>query len=120
MSEHTELGRKGEIVAVEYFVKKGFKILHTNWRYRKLEIDIVASNNKTLVIVEVKSRSNDYFESPKDAITFAKQKNLYNAAEYYTEIYDIDLEIQFDIVSIVFENGKHKLEHIEDAFRPGW
>lgn len=120
MSEHTELGRKGEIVAVEYLVKKGYKILHTNWTYRKLELDIVASKGKALVFVEVKSRSNEYFENPKDAITLTKQKHLFNAAEYYVEIYDLDEEIQFDIISIVFESTGTKLEHIEDAFRPGW
>ncbi len=120
MSEHNELGKKGEEIALEYLANKGFKILHKNWRYKNLEIDIIAEKGEYLVIVEVKTRSNDYFERPQDAITFKKQKFLYNAAEAYVELFDIDLEIRFDIVSILITDEKTDIEHIEDAFRPGW
>ncbi len=120
MSEHTELGKQGEIIAAEYLLKNGYEILHRNWHFKKLELDIVATKGSTLIIVEVKSRSSEYFENPKDAITLKKQKHLFNAAEYYIEIYDYDKDIQFDIITIIFQNERHELEHIEDAFRPGW
>jgi len=120
MSEHNELGRKGEEIALEYLANKGFKILHKNWRYKKLEIDIIAGKDEYLVIIEVKTRSNDYFERPQDAITLKKQKFLFNATEAYVELFDIDLEIRFDIVSILITDKKTDIEHIEDAFRPGW
>ena len=120
MSEHYELGKKGEEIAVDFLSKKGFRILHRNWRYKKLELDIVAKTDEYLVIVEVKTRSNDYFELPQDAVTIKKQKFLFDAAEAYIELFDIDMEIRFDIISILIIDNKTDIEHIEDAFRPGW
>ena len=120
MSEKTELGRRGEVVATEYLVKNGYKILHNNWTYKSKEIDIVTLKDNHLVIVEVKSRSEDFVLDPIDSITTKKQKFLADAAEAYAEIYDLDERIRFDIILIVFNDATHTLEHIEDAFRPGW
>ena len=120
MAEKTELGRRGEVVAMDYLIKKGFKILHTNWTYRKKEIDIVAIDGNHLVIVEVKSRSETFVVDPIDTITPKKQKFLADAAEWYVGIYNIEERIRFDIVLIVFSDTSHTIEHIEDAFRPGW
>jgi len=46
MSEHFELGKKGEQIAVDYLIKKGYKILERNWRFQKAEIDIIATKQK--------------------------------------------------------------------------
>lgn len=120
MSEHYELGKRGEEIAAEYLSKKGFKILHRNYRYKRLEIDIIAEHDNSLIIIEVKTRSSDYFERPQDAVTIKKQKFLFNATEAYVDLFEIDLEIRFDIISILIEDDKIDIEHIEDAFRPGW
>ena len=120
MSEHYELGKEGEEIASAFLSKIGYKILHRNWRHKKLELDIIAKKDEYIVIVEVKTRSNDYFERPQDAITFKKQKFLFDAAEAYIELFDLDMELRFDIVSILISDNKSEIEHIEDAFRPGW
>lgn len=116
--DNQELGRLGEEFALHLLVTKGFKILAKNWRYRKDEVDIIAKDDQFLVIVEVKTRSTSYFGEPYTAVTKKKQGFLIRAANAYIEKYDIDLECRFDIISIVFAENRHQVEHIEDAFYP--
>ena len=119
MADHNILGKKGEELAKQFLLEKEYKIRHLNWRHKKTEIDIVAETNNLLVVVEVKTRTNDYFENPKDAVTFKKQRNIVDTTEAYIEIFNIDLEVRFDIISITFENGQEKIDHVQDAFQPG-
>ena len=118
MSKHSELGKKGEKIAEEYLLKKEYKILHKNWQDRHKELDIVAEKDNFLIVVEVKSRTQDYFELPSDAVTRKKQRLIIKATNTYIEKYNIDLEVRFDIISILFSNKSYKIEHIEDAFYP--
>lgn len=118
MIEKHELGKRGEAFALHLLVSKGFKIIATNWRFRKDEVDIIATDDQFLVIVEVKTRSTNYFGEPFTAVTKKKQGFLIRAANAYIEENDIDLECRFDIISIVFAENKHQVEHIEDAFYP--
>lgn len=118
MSSHNELGKKGEKIAREYLEKNRYIILEVNWRYHHKEIDIIACNRNTLVIVEVKTRSGDYFQQPEEAVSLQKQKFLIEAAEAYILENDIDLEARLDILSIVIKNNEVKIRHIENAYYP--
>ena len=118
MAEHNELGKEGEALAYNLLKKKGYQILDMNWRYGKNELDIIAMDNEYLVIVEVKTRCNPYFETPKEAVTLKKQKNIIRAANAYVIENDIENETRFDIISVMFWNNKVEIEHIEDAFYP--
>lgn len=118
MAEHNILGKRGEDAATEFLAGKNYKILARNKRYGHLEIDIIAEYKEMIIFVEVKSRSGTYFEQPFQAVTIKKQKKIIKAANIYIEENEIDLEARFDIISIVEENDKFKIEHIEDAFYP--
>ncbi len=118
MSEKSETGVLGEKKACEFLIQHNYTILHTNWYYRHKELDIIAQKNDKLVIVEVKTRTNRYFENPKEAVTLKKQKRLVAAADAFVQQYNIEMEAQFDVVSVLFENGKTEIEHIENAFYP--
>jgi len=120
MAKHNEIGKKGEQIALEFIKDKNYKILHTNWRFGKKEIDIVAINNKMLAIIEVKTRTSTNFSLPEQTVSLQKQKFLIDAANAYVEIFNIDLEIRFDIISIIINNNKQKIDHLEDAFFPLW
>ena len=115
-----ELGKKGEEIAAEYLQKKGYKILETNWRFGKNEIDIVARDNtgRYVVVVEVKSRHSNYGGEPETAVTRDKQRALIRAANAYIRIKNLQDEIRFDIVSILISKEGEKINHIEDAFYP--
>ncbi len=116
--KNLELGKKGEELAARYLIKKGYKIRHKNWRYRHEELDIVAFYDKQLIVVEVKSRTSDFYEHPHDAVTFKKQKYIIDATEAYIQKYDVHEETRFDVISVVFSKQAYTIDHIEDAFTP--
>jgi putative endonuclease len=117
MAEHNNTGKKGEEMAATFLREKGMAILETNWRFGYLEADIIAKFEKTLVIIEVKTRKSNYFGEPESFVTKQKQKNLIRAANEYIERKNLDLEVRFDIISIVL-NDYNAIRHIEDAFYP--
>lgn len=118
MAQHNELGKKGEELASQYLQKKSYKILERNWRYEKDEIDIIATDGLFLVIVEVKTRSTDFYGQPEEAVTRQKERFIIRATEEYIIQKDINLEVRYDIISIIIKNGKEAINHIEDAFYP--
>lgn len=117
MAEHNITGKTGEEMAAKYMEDKGFIVLETNWRFKNLEADIIAKIAKTLVIAEVKTRKSNYFGEPESFVTKQKQKNLIKAANEYIVRNNLDLEVRFDIISIVL-NDNTAIKHIEDAFYP--
>jgi putative endonuclease len=118
MSEPQSLGQKGETHAVEYLQKKGYKILHRNWKSGKKELDVVAENNDFIVFVEVKTRNYDYLESPANAVTREKQKSIIYAAEGYIQKYNLNKENRFDVITVISKGGTFEIDHIEGAFYP--
>lgn len=118
MAAHNELGKIGEDIAADFLAQKGYKILDRNWHFHHLELDIVAMDGDTLVIVEVKTRATDEFGGPDLAVTASKQKSIIKSADAYIVERDLDVETRFDIVSIVLSGSEKKIDHIEDAFYP--
>lgn len=113
-----ELGELAEGLAQQYLLKLGYKIKETNWYYGHLELDIIAQDGNQLVIVEVKSRSGIRYEHPSEAVTNGKIKRIVEAAEAYILEKDIDMETRFDVITVIFIQQKHELEHFKDAFYP--
>lgn len=120
MAQHIDFGKQGEELAAQYLLDKGYEILERNWRNRHKEIDIIAKDGDELVIVEVKTRQTDQYGDPDIAVTRQKQRLLIYAANAYLFRNNLDIETRFDIISIVFKEGKPVIEHIEDAFLPHW
>ncbi|HHC78573.1 MAG TPA: endonuclease [Flavobacteriia bacterium] len=116
MAEHNELGKKGEQLAIDFLIKKGYTIRDTNWRYQKAEVDIIAEKEDTLAVVEVKTRSTKDFGNPQDFVNKKKIKLLVEAIDEYVISKDLDVEVRFDIIAIVKENDAFAIEHLEDAF----
>nr|WP_319399975.1 YraN family protein [uncultured Carboxylicivirga sp.] len=118
MANHNELGKEGEEYAARYLIEQGFRIVDRNWRYNRKELDIIAYDNSHLVIVEVKTRSTDGWEHPKEAITPSKIRFIVEATEAYVIEKNIQEEIRFDVITIIPEDGEWKVEHIREAFHP--
>lgn len=116
MAKHNELGELGEELAVEFLQKNNYQIIERNWRYKKAEIDIIALKNNILCVVEVKTRSSDYFGDPQDFVTKKKIQLLVEAVNEYVVSKDLDVEVRFDIIAITKNKQQFDLEHLEDAF----
>ncbi len=116
MADHNDLGKLGEELAVAHLQQNGYTILETNWTFQKAEIDIIAQKEKTLAIVEVKTRSSIEFGLPQDFVKPKKIQLLVKAVNEYVISNDLDVNVRFDIIAINKENNEFHIEHIEDAF----
>ncbi len=116
MNNNQDFGKLGEDLAVNYLINKGYQILERNWRSGHKEIDIIALDGDTLVAVEVKTRKSNTYGEPDIAVGAMKQQMLIWAADAYVRYKNLDVEVRFDIVSIVITDTGEHIEHIEDAF----
>ena len=116
MSKAHDLGQKGEHIAADFLAKKNHTILEKNWRWKKAEIDLITQDQNELVFVEVKTRSSQIFGQPKEFISPRKEELMKDAAETYINLKKIELEIRFDVISIIHRNCSTKIEHIQNAF----
>ena len=116
MAIHNELGEKGEQLAVEFLQKNNFKILERNWRFKKAEVDIIALKNDILAVIEVKTRSSNYFGNPQDFVNQKKIQLLVEAINEYVIFKELDVEVRFDIIAILKNKDNFNIEHLEDAF----
>lgn len=113
------LGQKGEHLAVRALRRRGYKILYRNYRAPKGgEVDIVCRDADTLVFVEVKTRTTDAFGTPAEAVTAAKQELITKGAMSWLRMLDFpDILFRFDVVEVVFVNGKPEISVIKNAFQ---
>lgn len=118
MAQHNETGKKGEIAAANFLLKKGFEILAANYRFKKAEIDIIAKQNNVITFVEVKTRSTDFFGFPEEFVDKKKQQLIAKAAAQFIEENKILGELRFDIISVIETKEQLEIRHIEDAFFP--
>ena len=117
MAEKNETGKKGEEVACSYLRAFGYTILHTNWRFHRYELDIVATKAKELVIVEVKTRSKNYMLYPEDAIDRRKIRRIATATDAYIRKHNVDMPVRFDVLCLIKDDLTYTVErHLEDAF----
>jgi putative endonuclease len=116
MADHNDLGNAGEQFAIAYLQKNGYLILEKNYRFLKAEVDVIAKKENTIIAIEVKTRSTDYFGDPQDFINQKKIKLLVSAMDNYVVERDLDVDVQFDIVAIIKQKHAFQIEHLKDAF----
>lgn len=116
MAKHNETGLKGEQLAKNFLLKKGFSILHEGWRCGHKEIDLIAIQERTLVFVEVKTRSSLRMGYPEEAIGTAKRQFLKMAAEVFLLDHPEYTEARFDVISILMSGaGAAEIRHLENV-----
>ncbi len=121
MASHNLLGKEGEDAAAQYLLHEGYILLDRNWRSGKKELDIVAQKDDTLIIVEVKTRRNNSFGNPEDAVTDVKIRRIVASTDAYIRKNCIDLPVRFDIITVTGTNQPFRIEHIQEAFySPVW
>ena len=110
-----KLGCWGENIAEKYLKKKGYVIVARNFRCKLGEIDIIALDGKELVFIEVKTRQNQNYGLPCEAITASKIKHLRRTAAYYTALYSADrIDARLDVIEILTKETQTCIHHIEN------
>lgn len=109
-----ELGNVGEKIATEYLEKNKYKIIKRNFYCRQGEIDIIAKYKNEIVFIEVKTRTNNNFGMPSEAVNNIKKTHMYKAARYflYKSNY-LEKFVRFDVVEVFLRNGKFNINHIK-------
>lgn len=112
------LGTSGEELATTFLRRKGYDILAQNFRTRSGEIDIIAFTQNTIVFIEVKTTKSGFLNSPLDAITHRKQRQISKVALEYLGRKDLfDHDARFDVIAVTVRSWrKTRIEHIENAF----
>ncbi len=106
-------GDIGEISATQFLENNGYKILHTKYKTKFGEIDIIALKDGVIVFVEVKRRSTLAYGRPIEAIDYRKQQKIRRVAEFYLMInrkYYSDC--RFDVIEILDK----QINHLVNAF----
>lgn len=116
-----QFGTLGEKAAVKFLKKNGYKILETNFYTRFGELDIICKKQNLLVIVEVKTRTNDKFGRASEAVNYRKIQHIEKATNYYITKKKIELPVRFDVIEVYADKKEDKIfiseiNHIEDAF----
>ncbi|MER7505801.1 YraN family protein [Nonomuraea pusilla] len=113
MATKNELGRQGEQLAVTYLEAKGMKILERNWRCRRGEIDVIAEEGPTLVVVEVKTRSGRSHGTALEAVRPDKLARLRVLAATWLSAQSCSYEtVRVDVVALERFAGAFALRHI--------
>ncbi|MBI4642002.1 MAG: YraN family protein [Candidatus Tectomicrobia bacterium] len=115
-----EIGKKGEELATQFLIRKGYTILEQNYRSPLGEIDLIALDGLTIVFTEVKTRRSASFGPPALSVTKQKQKKLVKLAQMYILQKNLRaIACRFDVISIVArpDGSLEDLDHIENAFQ---
>ncbi len=114
-----KLGERGEAAAARFLKRRGYKIVARSLRDRLGELDLVAVDKRTVVFVEVKTRTSHDAGAPADAIDANKQARMTRAALGYLKRHRLlSHAARFDVVAITWPEGKRRptIEHIPNAF----
>ncbi|MCC8044755.1 MAG: YraN family protein [Clostridiales bacterium] len=113
MNKHA-VGAQYEVQAASHLNSLGYRILCHNYRCRMGEIDLIASDEKYLVFIEVKYRSDESNGSALEAVDVKKQRRIIRAARWYLMEKHLpeDTPVRFDVVAF----DKEEIRVIKDAF----
>ena len=117
------LGRWGEERAERFLVRRGWTVLARNYRFGRREVDLVVRRDALVAFVEVKTRAGRGWGTPQEAITALKRREIEAVAVHFLARHGLgEVEVRFDAVAITVVPGADVvgIEHLEDAWRPGW
>lgn len=111
------LGQLGERLAAEALTQAGLAIIARNWRCELGEIDLVAREDETLVLVEVKTRRGREAGTPEQAVDAVKQRKLCALAQAYIDDAEWDGDARIDVVGVELDRAGHllRLSHWRNA-----
>ena len=117
----TSIGNYGEEIATDFLRENGYEIIDRNWRHGHLEVDIIARKGEMLHFVEVKTRGAGSWITPEEAFDATKNRNMLRAVNGYIGRYNIDCEVQVDLVAITTEeNGDVQINLYPDVVNIHW
>ena len=119
-SSRDELGRRGEDEAANYLQGLGYRIVGRRERVLRGDIDIVAIDGRTVVFVEVRSRSDTAHGHPAETVGVVKQRRIADLVNAYIRRHRLqDSSVRIDVVAVTFaanDRERPVVEHYQNAF----
>jgi putative endonuclease len=114
-THHQALGRYGETLAARHLIELGMVLLDRNWSCRDGEADLVLRDGRTLVVCEVKTRSNHEHGSPHEAVTPEKVERMGRVAQAWLAAHDVTPQgVRLDLVAVLRpRRGASVVEHVQ-------
>lgn len=109
-----QLGTQAEQLAARHLVQKGLKILAQNLKLKLGEIDLLAQDGDTIVLVEVKAKTGMLFGRPVEMVDSRKQHKLWQLAQAISLRYP-GKSIRIDVVAVDWSADPPRVEHIVNA-----
>ena len=114
------VGRRAEAAVAQFLVRQGYQIVATNLRLGRLELDVVARQGTTIVVVEVRTRGAGAWTTGFGSIDAKKRERVRRAGErLWQRRYRNDRSVErmrFDAASVTFEAGEASVEYVMAAF----
>lgn len=116
-NKRIELGKFGEVLALNKIKLLGYKNIIRNYRCPLGEVDLIAKDGDTLVFIEIKTRKGRSIGYAKEAVNARKKRQLSKVALAYMKSNDYwGAKARFDVVAISIERDKQQIEVIKNAF----
>ena len=123
MEPRDQLGRRGEDLAARYLQGIGYRIISRRERVLRGDIDLIALDDRTVVFVEVRTRSDTQHGHPAETVGYHKQRRIAQLANAYIRRNRLeDCRVRIDVVTVTLEgpDGKPAVEHFQNAFESPW
>ena len=117
--DHLRLGAHGEARVAARYEARGYRVLDRNWRCPVGELDIVATRDDLLVIVEVRTVTSDFLETPLLSVNPAKQGRIGRATDLWLRSHGVVPErVRFDVAGVKLSPAGVEIDYVENAFVP--
>lgn len=120
-SPSSSLGQRGELAAERFLLRDGLVIVDRGYQDKFGEIDLIAVEDRTIVFVEVKTRTSDYAGDPTEAVDETKQQHLTKTAIGYLKWHRLtECQVRFDVIAITWPTDQTHpdIVHYRNAFEP--
>lgn len=109
-------GSWGEDLADKYLKKQGYTLIQRNFRCKLGELDIIAMDGSDLVFIEVKTRRNQHYGLPCEAVNGEKLRHLKRMISYYITVNGMEgRDVRLDVIEILVKCGKPYLRHTRNV-----
>ena len=111
-------GKEAETIAAAWLRRQGYAITAKNVRTPLGEIDLVAQDGNTLCFIEVRARRSEQFGTPEESITYAKQRHMLRAAQWYLQSkrWRDDVPVRLDLITIRWQGTEPQINHLKNIF----
>lgn len=115
--DRQSLAQGGEDLAVAVALAEGYQVLARNWRCALGELDLVLRKGKTIVLVEVKTRTGRRYGEAWESVTYAKQARIRKVAQWYAKEQAVfEHSFRFDVFAVEIRNGRWQYRWFKNAF----